>query len=338
MQHTDEDWILAQLALSDHPPFRAVRRVSCVPLFGARFTSHHFRVELDPPPSGAPWLFLKRYSSTRSDVDVMREAAALRWLARQGFGNESMRIPRVVAVDSSRRALLLIFHTGESLMRRLHRGLWLARMSSAAAERTLTLARQAGRMLAELHALPAPPDLLGMTARIALTRYQENMERRVSRLLAVGVDTARLQDAWQDLRSEILSCPPRLQHSDFGPWNVLVGHDDALVLFDFHNFTAGHPAYDLAYMHLALEGTRRLRLTHPATVERAQRALIDGYKDGGGSLDPHALQAFRIMHVAYFAHPLVTRHRSARMLVYGARDGRRYARRWIEQVVTAHQP
>jgi aminoglycoside phosphotransferase (APT) family kinase protein len=212
-------------------------------------------------------------------------------------------------------------------------------VSDAAARSAAALARRAGEMLAAFQSVDPPGELAGTTGAAVRRRYLADMARRSQRLEAAGVDVAELLAQWRVMESVALE-PLRIQHSDMGPWNILVASDGALSLFDFHNFTLGHPAYDLAYLHEALEGMRRLSLLDGTAIGLAQRALLDGYTasarpstDASPALDPVAWRAFRIMHVAYFAYPFVTRRRSPQLLVFGARDGRAFVSEWIHRVV-----
>lgn len=327
-----ESWVLAQLALSGDGGLRAVERVHCVPLHGRRSTSRHFRVELKPRPRSAPRLFLKLYGDARPDVDVALEGSALSWLAERRFAGDAWRVPHVVAVDAERRALLLTFHEGETLTRRLHRSLAAARMRARSGAEAAVLARRVGEMLAVLQSLDPPPELARTRTEDVRARYADHLERRLTRLAGAGIDASKLRRAWDAVAGTSFTEGLTLQHSDFGPWNVLVAADGALVLFDFHNFAVGHPAYDVAYMHEALAGMCRLALMEPAAIARAQAALLAGYAAGGGELAADPFRAFRIMHVAYFAYPLVSRRRSLRLLAYGARSGRASAEGWIERV------
>jgi len=139
---------------------------------------------------------------------------------------------------------------------------WLA--LEAFAPDSFAHAREAGAILARLHALQAPPDL---------RRIRGGLPGDLSRLFAVDATLQRMP------RAPAHPAPSRLGfcHGDFHPDQVVRLEDGRWLLMDLDLVAGGDPAFDLANWcaDWIIEATR-------ADLEGASDELLAGYREAGG--------------------------------------------------------
>jgi Ser/Thr protein kinase RdoA (MazF antagonist) len=167
-----------------------------------------------------------------------------------------------------------------------------------------------GQLLAELQEVALRPHWPVPSRLDILARYEWTMKKRLARLEG-RIDAAlivELREAFSSMGLKNLDIgEPVGQHSDFGPWNVLVGRGGDLHLVDLHNFRAGWPEYDLAYFYVALDSMTRFRSINLTTLWEARRAFLRGYLRRADSLPSGtAFRSFCIMHAVYFAGILLS--------------------------------
>ena len=171
---------------------------------------------------------------------------------------------------------------------------------------------EAAALLASFQNIPAAshPTDKNETAEGALFRYQRQFIGHLEHCRQVGFPEALLRRiesyVLKNLRtasrasfylnpslSEVV-----LQHSDFAPWNLLVG-EKHLYLTDFQNFTVGLSCYDLAFFYTALGLLGRYRTLNRSFLSRLQSLFLETFMERRGR--PLSLfKTFQIMHMLYF--------------------------------------
>jgi aminoglycoside phosphotransferase (APT) family kinase protein len=315
-------------------PFQA-RRVDRPGDTSRRWVIHFF------PLKGAPakHLFVKQYSATSEfRQDVANEFKGLR-IAHDAFGSTGcFRAPEPYTYDVGERTIVMEYCPSVTLDRMLFRHVrWSGVLCSAAQRQDcLRAASQVGELLRRFQSIPprvgGPEDAL----QRSLAGYRDHFLGSLTRCKSLGVsgsDLARVRTYVCDR----LCMPPNrpevvLQHTDFGPWNLLLG-EGCLYVVDFHNFGAGFPAYDAAYFHTALGLWRRFRTVSPALIDEAQSAFLKALlvgpdsqtaagssaTDAGTGMASMAMPMFRALsaiHMSYFASIILSRRIRTRELAY----------------------
>jgi aminoglycoside phosphotransferase (APT) family kinase protein len=230
----------------------------------------------------APGLVLKMPRTAAAEASLEREAASLRVLESAGTVQEG--VPRLLFVERDRGGLRAIAESpleGRPLLQLLDRGRY--------------------------------PELIGRATEwlvalaLATTRTAERMETtaEVAEKAAAGsppgdrqllLDTGCFASAADRL-------PVVFEQRDFSPWNVHIGRDGGLVVYDWESAEpAGFPALDLvyllAYCGFFLDGA----LASGRTRESYRATFGDGIAEGclrqycqALGIDPDRLPALRAL-------------------------------------------
>jgi hypothetical protein len=165
---------------------------------------------------------------------------------------------------------------------------WLALTSSA--PDSFAHAREAGAVLARLHALPAPQGLRAVA---------DGLPGDLDALFAVDERLARApRPAAHPAPGRVVFC-----HGDFHPDQVARGNDGRWLLLDLDLLGAGDPAFDLGcWIADAIVESQR------PDLEAASAALLEGYRSAGGQPPERArLAAFTAAELACRAGSTIRR-------------------------------
>jgi aminoglycoside phosphotransferase (APT) family kinase protein len=160
---------------------------------------------------------------------------------------------------------------GETIPRRILRDESFAAVRPA-------LARQAGEILARIHAIPpaALPVLPLSSARGELTELQE-IYRRDARPRPVF----ELAFRWLQDRAPMDPVKPCLVHGDFRNGNLIIGPDGIRAVLDWELATFGDPMRDLGW--ICTPSWRFGELDKPVAGFGTREDLIAGYESAGGT-------------------------------------------------------
>jgi hypothetical protein len=260
--------------------------------------------------------FAKRYSS-RSGASVAREFDALVRLRSALSESSALAAPRPLLALPAHSLIVLEWIDGRPLSRCLFRDM-LARTFARAA-RASRLVERAAEVLLALRAIPVDCRMPGDVVQ----RYQIDCDRRLAALERLRLGDAiveRIRAALRPALEGIESADLAFQHSDFGPWNLLVDRAGRVWVIDLHNATVGHRAYDEAFFLTALDIMKRYRVLAARRVTHTERAFrgrlgasdtsprrltMTGTKPARGvagveEVDP-TVARFGLAHMAYFA-------------------------------------
>lgn len=332
-----------------HPPYRLTR----VDLPGD--TSQRWIISV--PALGDTQerqVFAKHYSLTsKFRQDVANEFRGLQ-IAHGAFRSSGrFRVPEPYGFDEDQHVILMEYCPSVSLATLLFRRLRWSRFALFSAPRREAFQdfAEAGSLLAEFQAIPAnllqAPYQETVLSHI-LSRYREPFLRNLEACKAAGLPRVLL-DRVRDYVCDRPTIPERLeivlQHSDFGPWNVLKGKA-YLYLMDFHNFTVGLRSHDAAYFHVALDLWTRFWTVADSDVRHAQGMFLKAFlreTKGPREAAPdwarnqmESLPLFRelrIVHMVYFARIALSRRRSVRELAYLPISRRRFLQQWFEREI-----
>jgi phosphotransferase family enzyme len=295
-------------------------------------------------------VFAKHYSlASKFRQDVANEFRGLQITYGAFRSSERFKVPEPYWFDEDRRVILMEYCPSVTLSRRLfHRVRWSRFLSFSGHQRkAFHDFAQAGSLLAQFQAIPA--SLVQTLQRERepaaddiLFRYKETFLRNLEACKTAGLSRVLL-DRVRDYVCERLQIQARIeivvQHSDFGPWNLLRGRK-YLYLVDFHNFTIGLRTHDVAYFHAALDSWNRFWTVDESTLREAKGLFLSAFLGEGacGAVPDRtgieALPLFRelrIVHMAYFARIALSRRRSVRELAYAPIPCRRFFRQWFER-------
>lgn len=266
-------------------------------------------------------VFVKQYHHPQIDGAVVENEFCGIQITHQAFqSTDRFRAPQPYSCRLGEKILFMEFCPSVSLKKVLFRPLRFSRffLPGRDRERLLEYMIEAGRLLAQFQQIPVQHHPAGgkETAEGIVLRYEKQLLRHLGICRKGGFPEAliqRIQSAvFHRFESRSSFLPIVLQHSDFAPWNLMVG-DRHLYLADFQNVTPGFPAFDLAFFYSALDLLYRYRTLNGAFLSRMQSVLVDAYLNGheearffrsGGGEAKEALplfEAFRLMHMTYFA-------------------------------------
>ncbi|MCG3115126.1 MAG: aminoglycoside phosphotransferase family protein [Candidatus Manganitrophus sp. SA1] len=264
-------------------------------------------------------VFLKQYHHPQIDGAVVENEFCGIQITHQAFqSTDRFRAPQPYSCRLGEKILFMEYCPSASLKKVLFRPLRFSRLLllSRERERLLEYMIEAGRLLSHFQRIPVSHHPAGgtETAEGIVLRYEKQLLRHLGICRKGGFPEdliQRIQSAvFHRLESQSPFPPIVLQHSDFAPWNLMVG-DRHLYLTDFQNFTPGFASFDLAFFYCALDLLYRYRTVDGALLSRMQSVLVDAYLNGheeAGFLEmkqPLPLfEAFRLMHMTYFAQSI----------------------------------
>lgn len=271
--------------------------------------------------SGAPQktVFLKQYHHPEiGAATIENEFQGIR-IAHEALAKSArFRVPRPYGRLPEEKILFMEYCPSVSLKKAIFRPIRFSRFFLPDADRGLLVrwAAEAGRLLSAFQQIPVEchPVAGKETPEGIALRYEKQFHRHLRLCRKASVPEAligRIERAGLRCLQKRRPLPsPILQHSDFGPWNLMVA-EPYLYLTDFQNFTAGFPGYDAAFFYCALELLLRYRTIDRARVVELQsiflRAFFGGTAAGAGPTPIEAAEAlpyfdlFRLMHMVYFA-------------------------------------
>ena len=214
-------------------------------------------------------VFAKQYRRTDLAERLARQLQTLEF----GSGDAPVRFPRLLGLDARRGIVYMEALDGTPFAPEIARG------SARALE-------PAGRLLATFHRGSARVDKR-VTRAGELARMHECAEAiaRACPALAPALERVRAALArtpWGGTRAPRGSGGARaLLHGSFRP-NHLLRHDGALAVFDLESLRRGPAAYDLANWIAALDYYEVEGGLTATARRRAVRALVRGYRAGGG--------------------------------------------------------
>jgi|GEM_PF-2489533 len=270
-------------------------------------------------------IFLKQYRHPQIDAGVVENEFGGMQVAEQAFrATERFRVPRPFSYRKDEKVLFMEHCPSISLKAALFRPLLASRffISNRDREKLKRYVVETGRLLSCFQRIPA--HLLqgeGEATEEVVLRYQRQLLRSLQICRKAGFPEAsvqRIQSVVLNRLERQSSFPPIiLQHSDFAPWNVMVG-DRYLYLSDFQQVTAGFAAYDAAFFYSALELLFRYRTIDRVLLSQMQSAFLESYLDGGGETGFDRggemererrlplFEAFRLMHMVHFAQAILS--------------------------------
>ena len=318
-------------------PFRAVR----LDKPGDTSQRHCIRFARESG-AGSRLVLLKRYGPEHGTADVASELCALR-LAHTTLGTEgASRAPAPYACHPEERALFMEYCPGLPLSQALFGALRWSRVASTSSGRArlLELAGAAGDLLRRLRG--ARVEELGSPAARTSAEILRGYDARLRGLLdqwevlglpaglarRVGEYVAQRLDASAEDKGAIV-----FQHSDFGPWNLLLG-PRALYATDFQTSRPGLAEYDAAFFATALDSLLCYRTVDPALVGAMRSEFLRRASALGTALtDRPRFQAFRAMHGVYLAVTLLERRVLLHERLYWPRPRVPFVVDWLESLV-----
>jgi tRNA A-37 threonylcarbamoyl transferase component Bud32 len=270
-------------------------------------------------------VFVKQYHHPKIDGAVVENEFRGIQITYQAFQSTGrFRAPQPYSCRPGERVLFMEYCPSVSLKKVLFRSLRFSRffLLGRDRQRLLELMMEAGRLLAYFQRIPVDHHPAGerQTAEGVVLRYEKQLLRHLGICRKAGFPEGliqRIQSAvFHRLESQSSFPPMVLQHSDFAPWNLMMG-DQHLYLTDFQNFTPGFGSFDLAFFYCALDLLCRYRTVDRALLSEMQSVFVDAYLNGheasgffqerrreGKQLLP-LFEAFRLMHMTYFAQSLI---------------------------------
>lgn len=268
-------------------------------------------------------VFLKQYHHPQIDGAVVENEFCGIEIAQRAFqSTERFRAPRPYSRRLDEKILFMEYCPSVNLKKILFGPLRFSRFLILGRDRKrlLEYMGEAGRLLAQFQRIPVGHHTAEEkeTAEGIVLRYEGQLLRHLGICRRGGFPEElirRIQRAVFD-RLERRPFPPIvLQHSDFAPWNLMVGGRH-LYLTDFQNVAAGFPSYDAAFFHCALDLLHRYRTVDRALLSRMQSDFSDAYLNGCGAAGTAAgrgmemkqalplFGVFRLMHMTYFAQSI----------------------------------
>lgn len=265
-------------------------------------------------------MFLKQYHHPRIDgATVENEFYGIEVAERAFQQTERFRVPQAYSFDRAEKVLFMEYCPSVSLKQALFRPLRFSRfhISKGDRDRLLKQTADTGRLLSYFQHIPVDRHPKGRTETAAevILRYKTQLLRHLRTCRKVGFPEKLIQQiqsvAFDRIERQSPLPPIALQHSDFAPWNLMVG-ERFLYLADFQNFTVGFPAYDAAFFYCALDLLFRYRTVDHRLLSRMQSTFLESYLNRGaesGSIREKGLETealslfhvFRLMHMTYFA-------------------------------------
>jgi len=218
----------------------------------------------------------------RSDLAIPIELEAELISTAYAAGVPSPRVLHVLAPEDELGAGFFMEHvTGEALGHKIVR-------DEAFATVRPRLARQCGKILARIHALPRPQALpvapIGGIVDALDRQYQsEAWPRPVFEL------------AFRWLREKTPDdVAPRVVHGDFRTGNLLIGADGVRAVLDWELAHAGDPMEDLGW--ICVNSWRFGAIDNPVGGFGSREDLYAGYEAaGGGRVDPDRVHFWEVL-------------------------------------------
>ncbi|MBI3802525.1 MAG: aminoglycoside phosphotransferase family protein [Nitrospirae bacterium] len=274
---------------------------------------------------GAPQktVFLKRYHHPQIDAaTIENEFQGIR-IAHEAFApTPRFRVPQPYGRLPEEKILFMEYCPSVSLKKVLFRPIRLSRffLLHRDRKRLVESVAEAGRLLAAFQGIPPERHPSGgkETGEEIVLRYERQCLRHLQLCRKAGVPESLVIQMERSLFRRLEQgggLQTVLQHSDFAPWNVMVGAR-SFYLTDFQNCTTGLAGYDAAFFHCALELLLRYRTADHALIAELQSIFLSeflrsGSAGKGGQAAPAAeamevkerlpcFDLFRLMHMTYF--------------------------------------
>lgn len=288
-------------------------------------------------------VFLKRYLHPQIDrLTVENEFQGLRLTYEAFKETDHFRVPQPYGRLLDEKIIFMEHYPSVSLKRVLFHPLRISRFFLPGESRE-TLSRKvadAGKMLALFQQIPIAvhPTDERETAEGILLRYEKQFLNHLRACHEVGLPEGLLRKIQRYIleRMQIRrNLPSRvLQHSDFGPWNLMVSNED-LCLTDFQNFTIGFPYFDAAFFYSSLDLFFRYKTVDRSFTSQLQSLFLDSFLDASGLQTPkedsfHFFKMFRLMHMVYFSQSMLRCHTPFYEPVYAV-SCRRFIVDWFNQ-------
>ncbi len=269
-------------------------------------------------------VFLKQYHHPQIDrAAVENEFCGIQITQRAFQPTERFRVPQPYSCLPDEKILFMEYCPSVSLKKGLFRPLRFSRFYISDRDRKGLLGHMAesGRLLSHFQRIPVDrhPAAEKATAEGIILRYEKQLLRHLRICQKAGFPEGlvrRIQRAVFDrLESQSPFPSMTLQHSDFAPWNLMIG-DRHLYLADFQNFTTGFSSYDAAFFHCALDLLFRYRTIDRALLSQMQSVFLEAYLNGRGEAGSDRgrgtalaqalplFEVFRLMHMTYFAQSI----------------------------------
>jgi tRNA A-37 threonylcarbamoyl transferase component Bud32 len=269
-------------------------------------------------------VFVKQYHHPQIDGAAVENEFCGIEIAHQAFqSTDRFRTPRPYSCRLGEKVLFMEYCPSVSLKRILFRPLRFSRflLLGRDRERLLEYMIEAGRLLSHFQRIPLRYHPAGEreTAEGIALRYEKQLLRHLGICRKGGFPEGliqRIQSAvFHRLESQFSFPPIVLQHSDFAPWNLMVG-DRHLYLTDFQNWTPGFSSFDLAFFHSALDLLYRYRTVDGGFLSQMQSVMVEAYLNDheeagffrGGRVETKEtlplFEVFRFMHMTYFAQSI----------------------------------
>ncbi|MCB1541709.1 MAG: phosphotransferase family protein, partial [Rhodoblastus sp.] len=211
-------------------------------------------------------------------ISLETEAALMRAAERAGV--PSPHVHYVIAPeDDCGRGFLMSHVEGEALGRKIVRDEQFARVRPS-------LARQAGEILARIHAIDPSglPDLPRVTPAEEVATMHANYRR-----WSDPRPVFELAFRWAQERMPQASAAPRLVHGDFRNGNMLITPDGVSAVLDWELAHIGDPMRDLGWICTA--AWRYSVIDKPVGGFGEREDLMAGYEAAsGGRVDPQVLK------------------------------------------------
>ena len=216
-------------------------------------------------------------------ISLETEAALMRAAERAGV--PSPHVHYVIAPeDDCGRGFLMSHVEGEALGRKIVRDEQFARVRPS-------LARQAGEILARIHAIDPSglPDLPRVTPAEEVATMHANYRR-----WSDPRPVFELAFRWAQERMPQASAAPRLVHGDFRNGNMLITPDGVSAVLDWELAHIGDPMRDLGWICTA--AWRYSVIDKPVGGFGEREDLMAGYEAAsGGRVDPQVLKFWELL-------------------------------------------
>lgn len=296
-------------------------------------------------------VFLKQYHHPQIDgAMVENEFCGIQVAERAFQSTDRFRVPRPYSFRRDEKVLFMEYCPSVSLKKALFEPLRFSRFFISRSDRKRSLERMAesGRLLSRFQRIPIDhhPKGRAETVEGIILRYEKQLLRHLRICQKAGFPEELIQRiqcaVFERLESRSSFPPIVLQHSDFAPWNLMIG-ERHLYLADFQNFTTGFAAFDAAFFHCALELLFRYRTVDRTLLSQMQSLFLKAYLRGLGAAGSaqedegeieQALplfEVFRLMHMTYFAQSVFCSPPGAFYQLFYAVPFRRFLVQWFHQ-------
>lgn len=300
----------------------------------ARFSSKGGKLEKE--------VFIKQYHHPEIGTQAVENEFQGLKITHERFQNDrSFGAPQPYGRVLEEKIIFMECCPALSFKEAIFKPLRFSRFVLAGRDRETLLAQMtgAGALLNAFQEIPASahPADHQLTIEQILLRYERQLVSRAERCAGVGLPEKLLLRIKEHVAAGLKSVEkegreglrPFLQHTDFAPWNILVGKE-RLYLTDFQNFTTGFADYDAAFFHTAVGLLFRYRTLDLAFLAELRARFLKSYLKREKA--PSALfKLFEISHMLYFAQSILSVHRPTLYEPVYAVPYRRFILEWFDR-------